>query len=137
MDPGHPDLVDHHHHAVHPLNDEAGSGPPLSNSGGTNEQCEPQLEGLYMAMASINEALIAKGVLSREEVTHALRVAEQTVVGSDRATEDLRPAERDAMAFPCRLLIEALGTTSDGQPPTFSALARRVGAAKLRYNDQR
>lgn len=96
-----------------------------------------QLEGLYLAIAAINEALIAKGVLSRDEVTHALRVAEQSVIGSDRATEDLRPAERDAMAFPCRLLIEALATTSSGQPPSFSELARRVGAGKERYNDQR
>jgi len=96
-----------------------------------------QLEGLYLAVAAINEALIAKDVLSREEIAHALRMAEQSVVSSDRATEDLRPAERDAMAFPCRVLIEALATTSEGRPPSFSELARRVGAGKERYNDQR
>ena len=96
-----------------------------------------QLEGLYLAVAAINEALIGKGVLSREEVTHALRVAEQSAIGDDRAVEDLRPAERDAMAFPCRVLIQALATTSDGRPPSFSDLARRVGARKERYNDQR
>lgn len=96
-----------------------------------------QLEGLYLAIAAINEALIAKGILSRDEISHALRVAEQSVVGDDRAVEDLRPAERDAVAFPCRLLIEALATTSDGRPASFSELARRVGAGKERYNDQR
>jgi hypothetical protein len=96
-----------------------------------------QLAGLYVAIAAINEALIAKGILSRDEISHALRLAEQNVVGDDRAVEDLRPAERDAVAFPCRLLIEALATTSDGQPASFSELARRVGAGKERYNDQR
>ena len=96
-----------------------------------------QLEGLYLAIASINEALIAKGVLSRDELTHALRTAEQSMVGDDRATEDLRPAERDAVAFPCRLLIEALATTSAGEPLSFSDLTRRVGMTKERYNDQR
>jgi hypothetical protein len=96
-----------------------------------------QLEGLYLAIAAVNEALIAKGVLSREEITHALRTAEQSVVGDDRAVEDLRPAERDAVAFPCRLLIEALATTTAGEPLSFTVLARRVGASKERYNDQR
>ena len=96
-----------------------------------------KLEGLYLAIASINEALIAKGVLSRDELTHALRTAEQSMVGDDRATEDLRPAERDAVAFPCRLLIEALATTSAGEPLSFSDLTRRVGMTKERYNDQR
>jgi hypothetical protein len=96
-----------------------------------------QLEGLYLAVAAISEALIARGVLSRDEVTHALWAAEQNVVSSDRAMEVLRPAERDAMAFPCRVLIEALTMTSDGRPPSFSALARRVGASKERLSDQR
>jgi hypothetical protein len=96
-----------------------------------------QLEGLYLAIAAVNEALIARGILSRDEIGHALRAAEQSVVGDDRATEDLRPAERDAVAFPCRLLIEALATTSDGRPASFSELARRVGTGKERYNDQR
>src|SRR5690606_3018855 len=95
-----------------------------------------QLEGLYLAIAAINEALIAKGVLSREEVALALRVAEQSAIGDDRSVEDLRPAERDAVAFPCRLLIQALETSND-RPASFSELARRVGAGKERYNDQR
>jgi hypothetical protein len=96
-----------------------------------------QLEGLYLALAAVNEALIAKGVLSRDEITTALRSAEQSVIGDDRAVEDLRPAERDAIAFPCRILIEALATTSAGEPASFSELARRVGIGKERYNDQR
>ena len=96
-----------------------------------------QLEGLYLAIAAVNEALITKGLLSRDEIGHALRVAEQSVIGDDRAVEDLRPAERDAVAFPCRVLLEALATSGDGQSPSFSDLARRVGAGKERYNDQR
>jgi len=96
-----------------------------------------QLEGLYLAIAAVNEALIAKGLLSRNEITHALRTAEQSLLGDDRSAEGLRPAERDAIAFPCRLLIEALATTSAGESPSFSELARRVGASKEPYGDQR
>ena len=32
-----------------------------------------QLEGLYLALAAINNALVEKGVLSREEMSLALR----------------------------------------------------------------
>jgi hypothetical protein len=96
-----------------------------------------QLEGLYVAIAAINEALISKGLLTRDELTTALRSAEQSVIGDDRVVEDLRPAERDAIAFPCRLLVEALAMANAGEPLSFAALARRVGASKERYNDQR
>ena len=95
-----------------------------------------QLEGLYLAIAAVNETLIRKGLLSRQELTDALRLAEQTALGDDRVAEDMRPAERDAIAFPARLLL-AVGTLSgsDGLP-SFSELARRVGETKPPHNDQ-
>lgn len=95
-----------------------------------------QLEGLYLAVAAINETLVRKGLLSRQELVDALRLAEQTALGDDRAVEALRPAERDAVAFPARLLLAA-GTLSEADSlPTFSELARRVGASKPPHNDQ-
>ena len=59
-----------------------------------------QLEGLYLVIAALNNALVKKGILSRDEIDMALRRAEETAIGDDRVVEDLRPASRDAIAFP-------------------------------------
>ncbi len=96
-----------------------------------------QLEGLYLVVASLSNALVKKGVLSRDEVDLALRRAEQTAIGDERATEDLSPANRDAVAFPARLLALANRMSSDEEVPSFSELARMVGSTKEPYNDQR
>lgn len=62
-----------------------------------------QLEGLLVALASLNNLMVAKGLVSAEEVAGSLDRAEQTVLG-DYRVEDLDPAQRDAIAFPIRLL---------------------------------
>jgi len=92
-----------------------------------------QLEGLYLVVAAINNALVQKGVLSRAEVSVALERAEQIALGDYRVEEKLPPAYRDAIAFPARLLLKA-NQGGDGQ--SFSELARAVGATKAPYNDQ-
>jgi hypothetical protein len=96
-----------------------------------------QLEGLYLAVAAINNLLVAKGVLSREEIDHALRSAEATVTGDDRLVEEFSPANRDAVAFPLRLLQLANNSASSDGTVSFSELARMVGETKPHYNDQR
>lgn len=96
-----------------------------------------QLEGLYLVIASLNNALVRKGVLSRDEVDLALRRAEQTALGDDRVAEDMRSANRDAIAFPARLLALANRTASAEEISSFSELARMVGSTKEPYNDQR
>jgi hypothetical protein len=96
-----------------------------------------QLEGLYLVIASLNNALVRKGILSRDEIDLALRRAEQTALGEDRVSEDMRSANRDAIAFPARLLALANRTASADEISTFSELARMVGATKEPYNDQR
>ncbi|NMA96572.1 MAG: hypothetical protein GX970_00435 [Phyllobacteriaceae bacterium] len=94
-----------------------------------------QLEGLYLAIASINEMLVKKGLVSREEIDLALRRAEQNALG-DYRTEDMSPAERDAMAFPARLLAAANNSAGDDFIPPFSELAKLVGQTKDKYPDQ-
>jgi hypothetical protein len=96
-----------------------------------------QLEGLVMAVAAITEALIAKGALSRDEVDHSLAVCEQTALGDERISEDLSPANRDAVVFPIRLLRLANTMAADQGLPAFAELARRVGETKGPHNDQR
>jgi hypothetical protein len=95
-----------------------------------------QLEGLLMAMAGITQALVAKGVLTTEEVDRSLAVTEQTILGEDRVAEDLTPANRDAIAFPIRLLRMANNMAGDKDVPPFGELARMVGETKGRHTDQ-
>ena len=94
-----------------------------------------QLEGLYLAIAAINNALAEKGLLSREEIAMALRRAEQIALG-DYRSEDLSGAERDAVAFAPRLLHLANNNAAQGQDLSFSDLAKLVGQTKPRHPDR-
>lgn len=96
-----------------------------------------QLEGLVIAIASLNQALVARGALSNDEIDKALARAEQTALGDDRLTEALSTANRDAVLFPIRLLRMANGSAGGEGVPAFAELAKAVGMTKERYNDQR
>ena len=37
-----------------------------------------QLEGLYLSVAAINNLLVRKGIVTREEIDQTLRITEQT-----------------------------------------------------------
>ena len=67
-----------------------------------------QLEGLYLVVAALNNALVKKGILSRDEIELA-----------------------------ARLLALANRTASEDEISTFSELARMVATTKEPYNDQR
>jgi hypothetical protein len=95
-----------------------------------------QLEGLLMAIASINNVLVRKGLLSVEEIDEALRKAEAGLTSEDRVQEDLSPSNRDAVCFPIRLLQLANRGQSETSVQPFSQLARAVGLRKESYNDQ-
>ena len=95
-----------------------------------------QIEGLLMAVAAVNKALVAKGVLATEELDRALAICEQTALGDDRLVEDLSPANRDAVLFPIRLLRLANNMAGDDGLPPFAELARTVGETKPPYNGQ-
>jgi hypothetical protein len=87
-----------------------------------------QLQGLYLAIAAINNALASKGLLSRDEIEDALRHAEQTAENDERLIEDMTPSGRDAIAFSVRLL--RLANKEGAESATFSELAKRVGQTK-------
>lgn len=93
-----------------------------------------KLEGLYLAIAAVNNALVAKGLLTREEMHTALRMAEETAI-SDYRVEELSPANRDAVAFPARILQLANNSASATELVPFSELAKRVGKLKEPFND--
>lgn len=93
-----------------------------------------QLEGLYLAVAMMNRALVLKGLLSVDEVETALHIAE-AIAESDRV-EGLSTANRDAVCFPIRVLRLANRMAEGNAIPPFSELARAVGETKEPYNDQ-
>ena len=95
-----------------------------------------QLEGLMMAIAGLNKMLVAKGLVTVEEIDRSLALSEQTVLGDDRVVEDLSPANRDAIAFPIRLLRLANNMSDGAGTPAFAELARMVGETKGPDNDQ-
>ena len=95
-----------------------------------------QIEGLLLAVAAVNQALVSKGVLTAEELDRALAVSEQTAIGDDRVAEDLSPANRDAVVFPARLLRLANNMAGEEGIPGFAELARMVGETKGPHNDQ-
>lgn len=95
-----------------------------------------QLEGLVMAMAFVNHALVRQGLLSIEEVDLALAKAEAAMTGEERAIEQLRPSNRDAVCFPIRMLRLANRSADEADLCSFSELARMVGQTKQLYNDQ-
>ncbi|MHC1551633.1 hypothetical protein [Phyllobacterium sp. K27] len=94
-----------------------------------------QIEGLCLAIASINRLLVSKGVVSQVEIDNALEKAEATARGDDRFIEDLSPANRDAVCFPVRVLQIANDTGAE-IPWSFSQLAKLVAETKDPYNDQ-
>lgn len=95
-----------------------------------------QLQGLLLAVAAINSALVRKGVLDVEEIDLALRKAEASLTGEQRLFEDMSPANRDAVCFPIRVLQMANNSQGEAGVPGFSELARMVGQNKEHYNDQ-
>ncbi len=96
-----------------------------------------QIEGLLMAVASLNQLLVGKGIVSGDEIDVALRKAEARVTGDDRFFEEIPLASRDAMCFPIRLLLLANKAEPGDGMPGFSALAKLVGQTKQPFNDQR
>lgn len=95
-----------------------------------------QLEGLLMAVASINNVLVHKGLLTVDEVDEALRRAEASLTAEERLYEDMSPANRDAVCFPIRFLQSANLARSELGVTPFSQLARTVAQTKAPYNDQ-
>jgi hypothetical protein len=86
----------------------------------------PQLEGLYLALAAINRLLVDKGLASNHELRSALEAAEQGVLSPERS-DAISASNRKAVAFPIRLLLLANEAHEKGETTCFDALAREVG----------
>jgi hypothetical protein len=94
-----------------------------------------QIEGLILAVAFLNKALVDQGVLSRDEIGQALKEAEAVATSDEHLSEGMSPPERHAVCFAIRALKIANDTLA-GANLNFSELARAVGRTKPPYNDQ-
>lgn len=95
-----------------------------------------QIEGLMMAVASLNQMLVQKGVATVAEIDTALHKAEASLTSEDHLAEDMKPVQRDAVVFPIRLLRLANNSQDSSDVIPFSELARMVGETKHSYNDE-
>ena len=95
-----------------------------------------QIEGLLMAVASINEMLVQKGFLTRSEVDDALQQAGASLAGEGRLYEDMSPANRSAVCFPIRFLQSANHAQEQTSVPSFYHVAKAVGQAGAPYGDR-
>ncbi len=89
-----------------------------------------QLEGLLMAVASINNVLVRKGVLSIAEIDDALAKAEEGLMADEHVAGDMTASNRDAVCFPIRFLRLANLGQSEDSIQSFAELAREVGRLK-------
>ena len=86
-----------------------------------------QLEGLYLAVAAMMNAIRDKGLLSEAEIEGALARAEEVATADPLRPPHLSAAHIDAICFPLRLLRLANSAGERGQQPSFTELATQVG----------
>lgn len=86
----------------------------------------PQLEGLYLAVAAINRLLVEKGILSHGEIQGVLQAVERDVLDDDRQL-NVSSSHQKAVAFPIRLLLLANEAHEQGTKFCFDDLAREIG----------
>ena len=85
----------------------------------------PQLEGLYLAVAAINRLMVDKGLVSAEELGQALDTARQQALRDDKG--EVSDSHKKAVLFPIHFLQLANEGVVDLQSLTFSDIAREVG----------
>jgi hypothetical protein len=88
-----------------------------------------QLEGLYLALASLLETLRDNNLLSARQIDATLARAEELALNDPERREDLSQAGLEAVCFPIRLLRVANRLPAN-ELPHFCDLARIVGQTK-------
>jgi hypothetical protein len=86
----------------------------------------PQLEGLYLALAAVNRLLVDKGLVSNAELQDVLQATERAVLADDKPL-NVSSSHQKAVAFPVRLLLLANEAHEEGKSFCFDDLAREIG----------
>lgn len=83
-----------------------------------------------IALASIKNLLVHKGLLSIENIDTALQKAQAFIRGDERTCEDMSPANRDAIRFPIRLLQIANSAQGEADIPSFFGTGENGGTSE-------
>lgn len=86
----------------------------------------PQLEGLYLAVAAVNRLLVDKGLVSHEEIQDRLQAVERAVLADEKPLS-ISSSHQKAVAFPVRVLLLANEADQQGKKFCFDDLAREIG----------
>ncbi len=84
------------------------------------------LEGLCLAIASVNALLVEKGLVSHAEMREALERAGESATAKGEH-DDLSEANRKAICFPIRFLMLANEKTEKQETVRFRSVAEEIG----------
>ena len=94
-----------------------------------------QLEGLYVAVSALMNALQQKDLLTEQEIEASLGEAEEMLRSDPHRSAEMSASHVDAILFPLRYLRLANRTWTDGEFRGFGELAARVGREKPQQGD--
>jgi hypothetical protein len=89
-----------------------------------------QLEGVYVILAALLEALMAKSVLNETELIAILSEVERNILADPSRPVEVRGANVEAMLFPARFLKSALQTSSLGRKPSFAEIVSLISRGR-------
>jgi hypothetical protein len=85
-----------------------------------------ELEGLYVAIAAVNQLLVQKGLVTQAELQGTLDRA-HGVAKAAAAERELSGSNREAICFPIRFLMLACDRADRGEPVDFHSVTRDIG----------
>ncbi|MCI4677475.1 hypothetical protein K9U39_18420 [Rhodoblastus acidophilus] len=85
-----------------------------------------QLEGVYIVLASLLEALVAKGAFDQAELVAILSDVERRIGADSSRPVEIRESNVEAAQFPARFLKSALRASSDGRKPSFAEIVSLI-----------
>jgi hypothetical protein len=89
-----------------------------------------QLEGVYILLTALFQALIKKSILTETELADMLSEVERNIMADRSRPAEVRGSNIEAICFPVRFLNAALRAGGDERKPCFSEIAARVGQSR-------
>jgi len=91
-----------------------------------------QLEGVYLVLAALLDALIAKGAFEKSELVTILAEVERAIGADASRPAEIRGSNIEAAQFPARFLKSALRASAEGQRPTWAEAVSLIRETRLR-----
>ncbi len=85
-----------------------------------------QLEGVYLVLSALIEALVAKGVFQKAEMVVILSEVERRIGADKSRPTEVRGANVEAAQFPARFLKSAMVGAAEGGKPSFAEVVSLI-----------